>query len=271
MKHISLNYGAIRDTVFKYSGKQMVAEGKDSTILNSFLKSVKEIPALKIQHIVFENLEKGHFTKERLAERYISQNLKLMESISWEKIIEANRNVRISLLENCHVEGTGDGELYENIHTLLESVCRKGYTDIDKSNQAYESILSHLLREGKSSEENTDSAKETEEFPKFLSWNFVTKLAVNNFNQRYSHLNENEQSLLKILLSTDENKLNHLEDLKKENLELIDFIIKSGVDEESEKILSTFKTNIESKLNEGIDDTIIHLSELKYTLEDFKK
>lgn len=269
MKHISLNYGAIRDTVFKYSGKQIVAEGGNSTILNSFLKSIKESPVLKIQHIIFENFEKGSFSKERLAERYISQNLKLMENISWEKLIEANRNVRIGLLENCHVESTGDnGELYENIHTLIESVSKKGFTDVDKSNQAYDFILTHLTKENIKKEE---TIQETEEFPKFLSWNFVTNLAVNNFNQRYAHLNENEKSLLKILLSTDENKINHLEDLKKENLELINSIIESGVDEESQNILSNFKSNIESNLGESIDDTIIHLAELKDTLVDFKK
>lgn len=270
MKQISLNYGAIRDTIFKYSGKQIVSEGGNSTILNSFLKSIKELPALKIQHIIFENIEKGSFSKERLAERYIAQNLKLIENVSWEKIIEANRNIRIGLLENCHVEGNGNnGELYESIHTLLESVCKKGYTDIDKSNQAYEFILNHLLKENIT--ENTKEEQETEEYPKLLSWNFVTNLAVNNFNQRYSHLNENEKSLLKILLSTDENKINHLEDLKKENIELIDSIMQSGVDEESKNILSTFKNNIEVNLGESIDETIIHLAELKDTLVDFKK
>jgi len=147
MKQISLNYGAIRDTIFKYSGKQLVSEGgKSSSILNSFLKSVKEIPALKLQHIVFKNLEEGHFTKERLAERYIAENLKIMESVSWDKLIEANRNIRIGLLENCHVEGK-KGELYESIHTLMESICRKGFTNVDQSNKAYDDVLNYLLRE----------------------------------------------------------------------------------------------------------------------------
>src|ERR1035437_1389777 len=146
---ISLNYGAIRDTVFKYAGKQLMAEGgKSSTILNSFLQSVKKTPALKIQNMIFKNLEEGHFTKERLAERYIAQNIKLLENINWDKVINSNRDVRISLLENSHVEGESNkGELYEHIHTLLESSLRQGYTEIDKANQAYDFILNHLLRE----------------------------------------------------------------------------------------------------------------------------
>src|SRR3989304_10010108 len=142
-KHISLNYGAIRDTILKYASKQLVSEGgKSSTMFNAFIKSVKEVPALKIQNIVFKNLEEGKFPKERLAERYIAQNLKLIEGTSWDKIIDSNRNVRISLLENAHVEGQDNkSELYESVHTLIESVCRKGFTDIDKSNQAYEFVL----------------------------------------------------------------------------------------------------------------------------------
>lgn len=270
-KHISLNYGAIRDTILRFASKQLVSEGgKSSTIFDSFLKNLKEIPALKVQNIVFKNLEEGKFTKERLAERYIAQNLKLIEGTTWDKIIDANRNVRISLLENSHVEGQDNkSELYESIHTLIESTCRKGFTDIDKSNQAYEFILNHLLREEASNVE--DDKQETEEFPKLLSWGFVTNLAVNNFNQRYSHLNEEEKNLLKILLSTEENKINYLEDLKKENLQLINSILKENVDEENENVLISFKNKIEGKLDENIDESIIHLAELKDTLIDFKK
>ena len=268
MKQISLNYGAIRDTILKYAGKQLMSEGQTSTILDSFLKNVKNIPALKIQNIVFKNFEEGKFPKERLAERYIAQNLKLIESTSWDKVIDSNRDVRISLLVNAHVEGQDNkSELYESIHTLIESVCRKGFTDIDKSNQAYEFILNHLLRE------DTINLKEqeTEEFPKLLSWNFITNLAVNNFNQRYAHLNEGEKSLLKILLSTEENKVNHLEDLKKENFELINSILQGDLDSDSEKVLMGFKDRISNKLDENIDENIIHLAELKETLIDFRK
>ena len=267
-KHISLNYGAIRDTILRYASKQLMSEGKTSTILDSFLKNVKDIPALKLQNIVFKNLEEGHFQKERLAERYIAQNLKLMEGTDWEKVIEANRNIRISLLENSHVEGQDNrGELYESVHTLIESVCRKGFTDIDKSNQAYDYILGHLLKEEAPA---TEKEQESEEFPKLLSWGFVTNLAVNNFNQRFSHLNEGEKNLVKILLSTEENKTNYLEDLKKENFELIDSILNEKVDEESEKVLMGFKDKI-TNLDENMDENIIHLAELKETLIDFKK
>ena len=187
MKHISLNYGAIRDTIFKYAGKQLVAEGgNSSTIFNSFLQSIKKNPALKIQNMIFKNLDEGHFSKERLAERYIAQNVKLLEGISWEKVIDSNRDIRISLLENSHVEGNDNkGELYEHIHTLLESNLRKGFTEIDKANQAYDFILNHLLREKTTEAETT--LEESEEYPKLLSSKKSSKKRHGKIKQRPSN------------------------------------------------------------------------------------
>lgn len=280
MKNISLNYGAVRDTVYRFAGKQFIVNennGKtaESTILNSFLKSVKSTPSLKMQNIIFENFEKGRFDKESLAERYIAQNLKLAENtITWEKLITENRDVRISLLENCHVEGESDvkSDLYENIHTLLESVCRKGFTEINKANEAYDAVLNHLLRK-EAVAGPAETINETEEYPKLLSRDFITKLAVNNFNKRYAHLNENEKSLLKVLLSPDENKSNYLNDLKSENIEMIDSILNSGTDEGSENILVGFKEKMlsENSVGSNMDESIIHLAELKETLENFKR
>src|SRR3989337_672376 len=140
MKQTSLNFGAIRDTVIRHAGKEIMSEnGKKTTILNSFIKSVKENPILKLQYLVFKNIEEGKFTKERLAERYIAQNLKILESLSWDKVLESNRALRIFLLENSHVEGNKDKQtLYENIHTIIESSIRKSYVNIDLSEAAYE-------------------------------------------------------------------------------------------------------------------------------------
>jgi hypothetical protein len=272
MKQVSLNFGAIKDTIVRFSGKQIVSESKENgTVLNSFLNSLKENTSLKIQYLVYKNLEQGHFKKERLAERYINQNIKLLESLDWEKVINSNRDLRIGLLENCHVEGNaGKGELYENIHTLIESVTRKGFSDIEKSEAAYESIMEHLLRD--KSEEESSNIIEEDDSPKLLSWQFVTKLAVNNFNQRYSHLNEDERDLLKILLSPDSEKKAHLESIVKENNSIIDNILETeDVENEVKITLESFKSkmeNVSDLISENIDDAIMNVVELKNTLKE---
>ena len=269
MKTTSLNFGAIKDTVYRFARKELISENTNkNTILEAFIKKIKENPSLKIQYLVFENLEKGSFKKERLAERYINQNIKLLENFTWDKIININRDVRISLLENCHVDGNlGKEELYENIHTLIEANTRKDYSEIDKSEAAYEAILEHLLidkpKHAEKIEENDN--------PKILSWDFVTKLAINNFNERYSHLNESEQGLLKVLLSENDKKRNFLNDLKNENLKLIDNLLTEGVSDYNQEILNKFKDKINSNNCETIDECIINYHELKESLIEFKK
>ena len=271
MKQISLNFGAIKDTIYRHSNREFLNESNQekTTILNKFLLAIKENPALKIQYLIFKNLEEGYFKKERLAERYINQNLKLLENVSWEKIMDVNRNVRIELLGDAHVEGKNESEeLYENVHSLIESVTKKGYNDVDKAQCAYESVLEYLLKE------RTEVKKEETEKndnPKLFSWNFIHNLAVSNFNQRYSHLNESERNILKILLSTEEKKKLYLEDLKIENHKLIDELLNGNKVESAE--IKTILDGFKSKLNkidltssENIDEAIINYSELKELL-----
>jgi hypothetical protein len=272
MKQISLNFGAVRDTVFRHAGKEIVSEnGAKTTILSSFLKSIKEDATLKLQYLVFKNLEDGNFKKERLAERYLSQNLRLLKSISWENILESNKNARLSLLENSHVEGgVGKEALYEHIHTLIESVTKKSFVDLDRSQEAYDFVVTHLMREV--AEKSAQNLEENDN-PKLLSWRFITKLAVNNFNERYSHLNESERELLGVLLSSEDKKKNRLEDLKKENEELIDSMLAEGVkDKDTESALGRFKEKLGTiSESESLDEAIINCAELKETLSELRK
>lgn len=276
MNQISLNFGAVKDTIYRFSGRELVNEGANKqTILSSFIKSIKENPALKVQYLVFKNIEEGHFAKERLAERYINQNFKLFENISWDKIIAANREVRVKLLENAHVEGNvGKNELYENIHVLIESHTRPGYSDVEKSQEAYEHLLEYLTKEKTTLK--LDESTEKNDGPSLLSWNFVTNLAVNNFNKRYAHLNETEQKLLKVLLSDEEKKKLHLTGLINENKIMIDDIFQEQVananhDKSVTDVLSSFTkklSKVETMVNENIDEAIINCAELNEELKE---
>ena len=83
MEKISLNFGALKDTVYRLSCKEIVYESNNSSekksdkenSLTKFIKKLKEEPLLKVQYMIYENLTKGHFENERLAERYINENL----------------------------------------------------------------------------------------------------------------------------------------------------------------------------------------------------
>ena len=271
MKKISLNFGALKDTIYKLSCKEIVSEsnnnstktpGKENS-LTKFIKKLKQEPLLKVQYMIFENLTKGHFENERLAERYINENLSLAEKLDWNKLLEANKILRKEILDEHFVQGSAEfGELYESIHNLIESRSNLGYSDINKSHESYEDILSHLQREVT---EKSSTEEEAYDMPKFLSWRYVNEHAVSNFNKRYRHLSESDKKIFKILVSSDEVKIKYAEDLKNESISLVD----KAIMQEGEDFLENFKSKLESieDINsENVDEIIINCSELNENL-----
>ena len=146
MEKISLNFGALKDTVYRLSCKEIVYESNNSSekksdkenSLTKFIKKLKEEPLLKVQYMIYENLTKGHFENERLAERYVNENLSLAEKLDWNALLEINKIMRKEILDEHYVQGSEEyGELYEAIHNLIESRSNVGYSDINKSHLTY--------------------------------------------------------------------------------------------------------------------------------------
>ncbi len=265
----TLNFGAIKDSVFKFSAQKMLKEGKENDILKSFLSEIKNKPFLKAQYFLYKNIEEGSFDKQNLAERYLNQNLNLVKNFNWYNILQEHKVLRkLYFPEQYLVLGTIEKrDLYEAISTILESVTRPGFTNINKSEQAYDFVLNHLMT--KKSLNESDNSKEKEDMPNIFSWKYLTQKAVNNFNERYSHLNEGEQRLLKVLLQEEKEKKLYLEHLVKDTLELIQKSKEKekGLDEVFEK----FENKINSiiiKESKNIDEDIMNIEELKDSLEN---
>jgi len=269
MKDITLNFGAIRDTITRLSSMEILKESTDNT-LKVFTDMVKKSPTLLKQHYVFKNFEDAKpFAKERLAERFINQNLSILRGIKWQDIINENKNIRISLLENSHVESnTGKNDkLFNNIHTLIESATNPNFTKTQVEQEAYEFLLEYLTREVPAAE----ASKEKIDNPELKNWQYITKLAVNNFNERYSHLNEEEKRVLSMLLADDNKKMNHIQDLRKENLDLIKDLLKEAKEQERISILEAFKAKLNKEYvfdSYSADDFIISYSELNDNLKN---
>jgi len=269
MKDVTLNFGAIRDSITRLSSQEILKESTSNT-LKKFTEIVKKSPVLLKQHYVFKNLEDSKpFEKERLAERFISQNLSLLKGIKWQDVINENKKIRISLLENSHVESTGGKKdnLFNSIHSLIESITKPNFSNMESEQQAYECVLEYLTRKT----DIKESSKEKIDNPDLKNWKFITKLAINNFNERYEHLNEDEKRVLSMLLADDNKKINHIEDLRKENIELIDGMLKESKDFERIKILEGFKEKLKisrSYDTYSADDFILSYSELKNNLKN---
>ena len=271
MKQISMNFGAIKDTVYRHAGKNLVNELKgEVSVLDAFLNEIKKSPLLKKQCLVYKNFEEGYCKKENLAERFINQNLKLLEGYSWKEIVDLNKELRYSLLEHSHVEGQkGKEDFYEAIHALIKASTDKGYTDISKSQEAYDFLVNHLMIPKPATEVNSSISES--EYPKFLSWKFVTEIAVNGFNERYAHLGENDRQLLKVLLSPEENKKNHFIDLKQENLSMIDNLLNNDntISDTLQKFINKINSLNENEISGNeLDEAIIHMTELKESITE---
>jgi len=273
MKDISYNFGAIRDSVAKLSSIELMRENKSLT-LESFVEKTNASPNLKKQQLIFKNIQECKpFSKERLAERFINQNLSMFNKSNWQEMLKENKAVRKALLGNpdiSHVQAKEDGKIFEAINTLIESVTNKAFSNFEGEAEAYDMIVSHLTREVV----KENASAEVDDAPSINSaWKYITKSAVSNFNERYDHLNESEKEVLTILLSGDNGKVEYFEDIRNENIKMIDSLLENDVDKLNHDILIDFKSKIEGMksvpLNE-IDDYILECIDLKQTLEDLK-
>ena len=269
MKEITLNFGALRDSISRLSVNEMLKESTSNS-LKEFMVAVKKSPTLLKQHYVFKNFEDSKpFSKERLAERFINQNLSILRGVKWQDIIEENKKIRKTLLENTHVESAGgkrDG-LFNSIHTLIESVTKPNFSSIQEEQESYEHLLEYLMRPVAVSEKSAEKIDN----PNIKNWQYITKLAVNNFNERYSHLNEDEKKVFEMLLSDDNKKVNHIEDLRKENLQIINNLLKEANQTERITILEGFKEKLNKEYQYNAfnaDDFILSYSELKENLKN---
>lgn len=272
MKKISYNFGAIRDSVAKLSSMELMKEEKSKT-LNAFIEKTNLSSNLKKQQLIYKNIQECKpFQKERLAERFLNQNLNMFKNSNWNEILRENMDIRKELLgtpDVSHVEAMENGELFESINVLIESVSNPAFSSFEEEGVAYNSIIEYLTRKVDESEksEEKDDAPELSE-----SWKFLTKFAINNFNKRYSHLNESEKEVLGVLISGYVEKEEYLEDIKKENLKIIDSLLEmDNVDKSNQDLLKEFRGKIEkiTKVSpKEIDDYILECIELKETLKE---
>lgn len=267
MKDISLNFGVIKESILRLKTRNFI--NNERLGIDSFIKTLNENSILKKQSLIFKAFDTNQqFKKERLAERFINQTLEIINGVKWDSLINENRTIRITYLDSTHVgSAVPEKEVYYNhIHNLIEAKCKgQGNYDIEKEQISYEYVIEHLMSE----KENSQIIESSDE-PN-LSWEYVTKLAINNFNERYAHLNESELKIVKILTSNNSIKINHLKDLKQETLSIINKLKNNSNEDNS--IFETFEiklNNINPDTIENIDDAIISCFELNENLKNIK-
>lgn len=270
MEDITLNFGVLKESINRKATAEIYRTDKSET-LKEFTKRLRKSPILQKQYLVYKNFEECKpFTKERLAERFIGQNLNIMKnSWSWRQIVAENKNLQETLLKEFHVESGQDfkGTLYEHINTLIEGVTNPNFSNWEKEQESYEYLLEYLTREAE------EKSEEITDHPNLTNWKVVTKMAVNNFNKRYSHLNEDEKKVFHILISDNDKKRNYVEDLRQETLKNVVSAINECQDDEKLKLLEQFRNKLEGSTNiepTKLDEHLLSFIELQQTLEEEK-
>ena len=266
----TLNFGALRDSIYRKSNGELLRESKNST-LAAFLDMLRGNSIVKKQHLIYKNFEKTKpFTSERLAERFIQQNLSIIKDESWPSLQNENAKMRQHLLggpdEWTVMAKKENAELYENINTLIESSINKNFSDFERDAKAYSALVKHLTREEEAMPVNEE--KERPEVNKF--WRFITKNALNYFNERYEALSESERELFKILISEGEEKKGGINKMKKE---LVSLIEERASDPKTSRddvvILESFKGKLAQEVDDEkltSDEYIISCFELKESI-----
>lgn len=263
---IKFNFGAIRDTIVRLGSTEILREHKNNTI-QSFMEDVRNNHILKKQHLVYKNIELAKpFNKERLAERFLNQNLDIFRGMDWKNILAENRSLRKKYLEDIAISSKGDDKLNESINTLIEATTTLGYKDTAKEQEAYDYVISHLTREVVNEEKNLETNDGPEMLPNM--WKYITNLAVNNFKERYAHLTNEEKEVLQVITSTESNKKNFLKAISEENLNLINKL-KVTANENEASILDSLENkinNMNESDNVSLDEGIISSIEIKKIL-----
>jgi len=258
----SINIGIVNLVVSKklkdaYFSNSLIEESKQLT--NSFFNVVKNSPILQLEFKVFSNIENKHIENDLVATRYIDNNIKLFEVYTLDELEREHKKLKSFLTEDIQVDDDKVG-LYIAIGNLIkESLSNYDVVDVDNIHESFEIVLNHV--------KNTkQSITEVVEPTEFVNED-VIEIAINRFNTKYESLTEDDRTLLKTLIKSDDKaKENLLENYKNENISILE-----SVHEENslvkERVTSTINTLKEMKFNpESVDDDIIRLHELKKDL-----
>ena len=258
MSEITLNFGAIEESILRLRSR-VFDDGRNG--VESFQGIVNENHILKRQQLIFHSICTDKcFVKQRLAERFIYQTIELINGVNWKDLTDANRTLRISFLDDTHVGSTTNrDELFNAIHTLIECKCR-GFGNFDQEQEqlATDTIIENIMNNENDTIEGSDEPEP--------SWEIVTKIALSNFEKRYSHLSESEMKLVEMLVAEQDKKENYLLDLIQENKEKIS---KKKLTSRDTSILSTLDT-YQQKLDR-IDPKTIDLDEAIIACHDLRE
>ena len=242
---MTTNLGIIKSIILgklneAYFNKKISKQADDLTA--DFIETVKSSPVLQLEMRVFDNIENKYIDSDVLATRYIDSCLNLFENTTINEFRNANNKLNKLLKENVDSKANNI-KLYNAIYSLIEQTLLKHDADVDLLHESFTTVLEYVKTNNKINVIN-ENIKNSE-----IMDEFVIKMAIDKFNEKYSEvLTEDDRKIIKTLSTANTaDKISLFEDYKNKNLEIIKNL--KVEDEDNEKV----KEALINRINENID------------------
>jgi hypothetical protein len=208
---------------------------------------------------VYDNIENKFESNEFKATQFVQENIELLKKFSKKDILEANANLAKPILFE---QGNGSytkEKLHEDITKLIFT--DKTAKNIDSIVEATANIVAYI----KSNQ--TLVLAEAIELPNSM----LSTIMVDNYNKKYSTLDESEKKILKVLISsTPEEKKTVYSATIRECINLINEKLKSADLDSKDKLLRVKDKllNDTHDITEDFEKNISKLVELKDSLKN---
>ena len=253
------NFGELKNTFSEILVESILRkDDKLKAIAKQYLKLVKENKAVRLQTMVYSNLEGISSKDDKYIDAYISENIKLLKSVTKHDKNEVNKKLT-KILENKLVSKIKIDypdnlkSLHNHIHNLDSPTF-----NVDSIIESRNGINGYII-ENEEREAISESLVPTK---------LLTKITARKFNEKYQDLTEDEIKLVKTIQTsnTDEREV-LLKEMVNECIELVNENVKTANDNVKEKLLNVKERLLENKFNEDTFTTdIIKLIDLKQSL-----
>ncbi len=237
-----INFGQIKKSAYKAA----LNEEKTDNISKFFAK-ISKSKALVYEFYIYNNIKKTHMSDRNDAKSFLKENISFLEQVSLEDREKGINKVKSFLNENTSID-TLDSKIHNLIEIKLKGVNPKNITMF---NESFEYVVDFIMNNEKVNNVISENTIFDHDEFKTLGFNTILKQVGKTFDKKYgSELNENDNKMIKDLMSFDQSKeINVFNTFK-------------------DKVINEIKGSTELS-QELITESVDRISEMKYDQDNF--
>lgn len=256
---LAKNFGKIKSVYNSILSEGLITKNQDKKkLFKTYLNAIKENKLLRLQFLVYTNIENKVESDRIKAGDFLRENLNLFSNINKEEIIKENEKILTKVLFEQTNSDDRRNNLYEDISTLI--FLRRTPKNIDKIMESTNNIVDYIVNN------TTETINEEINLPNSM----LSVMMVDKYNEKYSILDEGERKLLKVLIeSTEVEKKDIYKEIVRECIDMIDSKLDTNDLEIKDKLLKVKDKLLSDKydINEDFSSKIIKINNLKNNLK----